>query len=175
MDKSREQFAEELADREAIRDCLYRYCRAIDRLDEDLLRSVYWPGAIDEHVGFEGTGEEFVEHVVAALGPLDQTMHNLGNILIDVDGADARGESYFHAFHRIPREDGSRWDLIVAGRYLDRFERRGGVWKIGHRVVILDWLREYPDSADWSQLPFGMQAVPGSRKPGDRSYELLVR
>jgi hypothetical protein len=36
-----------LADREAIRDCLFRYARAIGRLDEDLLRSAYWPVAVD--------------------------------------------------------------------------------------------------------------------------------
>lgn len=175
MNKSTSQFAAELADREAIRDCLYRYCRAIDRLDEPLLRSVYWPGAVDEHVGFEGTGEEFVEHVFEALTPLDQTMHSLSNILIDVAGDDARVESYFHAFHRIPREDGSRWDLIVGGRYVDRFEKRGDVWKIGHRVVIIDWLREYPDSADWSALPLGMQTQPGGKWPADRSHGLLAR
>jgi len=35
------QFREELADREAIRDCLFRYSRRIDRCDEDMLCSAY--------------------------------------------------------------------------------------------------------------------------------------
>lgn len=39
----------ELLDREAIRDCLYRYCRGIDRGDEAALRSTYWPDAHDNH------------------------------------------------------------------------------------------------------------------------------
>jgi hypothetical protein len=34
----------ELMDREMIRDCLYRYCRGIDRADEAMLRSACWPG-----------------------------------------------------------------------------------------------------------------------------------
>ena len=36
-------------DREAIRDCIYRYCRGIDRADEAALRSSYWPDAEDRH------------------------------------------------------------------------------------------------------------------------------
>jgi hypothetical protein len=166
------RFAAELADREAIRDCLYRYCRGIDRLDEDLLRDAYWPDAQDEHAGFVGTRDAFVDFVIPALRPLDQTMHSLGNILIEIEGAVARVESGFHSFHRIP-DEGGPWDLVVGGRYLDRFEKRDDVWRIAHRVVMIDWWRRYPDSADWSDLPLGMVARPGGRKPDDRSYELF--
>src|SRR5580692_5001461 len=54
------QIKDELADREAIKDCLYRYSRGIDRCDMELLRSAYWPGAMDTHTGFKGTIEEFI-------------------------------------------------------------------------------------------------------------------
>ena len=43
-----------LLDREAIRDCLYRYCRGIDRADEAALRSAYWPDATDCHGAWNG-------------------------------------------------------------------------------------------------------------------------
>ena len=165
------QVAQELADREAIRDCLFRYCRGIDRLDVDLLRDVYWPGAIDEHAGFVGTGDEFIAHAAQALSPLEQTTHNLGNILIEVAGETAWSEAYFHAFHRIPGDQGP-WDLIVGGRYVDRMEKRDDVWRIAHRVVMIDWLRSYPDSADWSNLPLGMTVKPGDHSTADRSYDL---
>ena len=44
------QFRDELADREAIRDCLYRYARGMDRCDEEMLRSAYWEDALDDHL-----------------------------------------------------------------------------------------------------------------------------
>ena len=46
------EFALELADQEAIRDCLTRYARATDRCDEALLTSVFWPDAVTEFEGF---------------------------------------------------------------------------------------------------------------------------
>ena len=49
-----------LLDREAIRDCLNRYCRGIDRADEELLRGVYWPDARDSHGAYVGTASGFV-------------------------------------------------------------------------------------------------------------------
>ena len=45
-----------LLDRVAIEDCLVRYCRAVDRCDAPLLRTVYWPGAIDDHIFWQGSG-----------------------------------------------------------------------------------------------------------------------
>ena len=50
-----------LLDRQAIADVLVTYSRAIDRLDRDLLISVYHPDAIDDHGVFIGTREEFAD------------------------------------------------------------------------------------------------------------------
>jgi hypothetical protein len=174
-------FLTELADREAIRHCLMRYSRGVDRLDEELLQSVYWPGAIDDHIIFTGTGQDFIPYVIQALGGMDQTMHMLGNILIDMDGpAAANSETYFQAFHRIPGSgsgsgsgSGVATDLIVGGRYVDRFEKRDDEWRVASRVVIIDWFREYPDSGDFGAKPLGLDIKPGLRKPNDRSYELM--
>lgn len=63
----------ELADPEAIRDCLMRYCRGVDRCDASLLRGVYWPGAVDDHGTFIGAAEDFIEYLLPALRAMDQT------------------------------------------------------------------------------------------------------
>ena len=165
----------ELADREAIRNCLIRYCRGADRGDEELLRSAYWPGAIDDHVMFVGTAEEFIPFALRSPETMDQTAHLIGNILIEMDGnAAANTETYLQAFHRLKGDSAPR-DVIVGGRYVDRFEKREDEWRIASRVVIIDWFREYPDSGDWSGKPLGMDTKPGARKPDDRSYKLMKR
>ena len=55
---------QQLADREAIRECALRYARGVDRLDADLMKSAYWPDATDDHGRFVGNGWEFAERVV---------------------------------------------------------------------------------------------------------------
>src|SRR5262245_41503867 len=61
------QIKNELADREAIKDCLYRYCRGTDRGDAEIIKSAYWPGAMDYHTGFTGTVEQFCEWALPRL------------------------------------------------------------------------------------------------------------
>lgn len=170
MVKTVSDFREEYADREAIRDCLYRYARGIDRIDEELLRGVYWDDATDEHAGmFSGSAAEFVDWLMQTL-PQIQTMHVVANILIELDDTTANVESYVYAIHR-GQTDGSVQDMIGAGRYLDRFERRNDEWRIARRVVLIDWFREYPALADLPAGPFGIEAaLRGARKPEDASY-----
>src|SRR5579863_8399880 len=66
---------EELLDRQAIRDVVYRYCRGIDRLDMKLVRSCYHPDGIDHHTGFDGKRDDYVEWVRGGLGRMAGTMH----------------------------------------------------------------------------------------------------
>jgi SnoaL-like domain len=161
---------EELLNREAIRDCLFRYCHAVDRCDVEMLRSVYWPGAIDEHVFVRRTAEEYIDWAMPILQSRDQTVHSIGNILIRMEGSTAHVESYFHAYERIRRKDGTRNDFTTSGRYIDRMEGRSGQWRIAERIVVLDCYRVWSDSADWSRGLFGQQVELGKRGAEDRSH-----
>jgi hypothetical protein len=166
------QFLGELADREAIRDCLYRYSRGADRCDEEMLRSAYWADAFDDHAIFSGSREELIAWVIPTLRAMDQTMHMISNILIRLDGDHADVESYFYGYHRIP--DGRSFrDAVSSGRYVDRFERRDAEWRILRRQVVVDWFREYPDSGDWEKGPHGQRVKPGGRYPTDISYSAI--
>lgn len=164
---------QELMDREAIRDCLYRYCRGIDRIDAETLASAYWPGAIDDHVFWKGTVEEFIPWVQPILRSRDQTAHSISNILIRIDGAQANVEAYFGAYERAHRKDGTANDIAVGGRYLDRMEKRGQEWRIAERRVVIDWFRIYDDSADWERGMFGKPLTFGARGSDDISHSLF--
>lgn len=135
----------DIIDREAIRDVIYRYARAVDRNDKQLLESVYWPDAIDERDSFTGSRDEFVAWVLPQLHRVASVaQHLIGNILIRVDGDMAAVESYLHGYMRM--RDGDQ-DIVFGGRYIDRMEKRDQEWRIIHRRLMFDFVRDYPDSA----------------------------
>lgn len=164
-----------LLDRQEITDLLHTYCRAVDRGDENLLRSVYHPDASDDRGPgiFQGTAQEFVAWCMGVLHNVKLTHHLLTNIRIDLRGDTALAESYFLAYHRLDKPTGKE-DVVVGGRYLDRLERRPGgptgVWKIAHRKEINDWVRTMP-AADifYIQNP---DAHWGHRGKTDLSYHM---
>ena len=129
-----------LVDRVAITDLIYRYSRAVDRLDADLLRSVYWPDGTDDHGIFTGSAPDYVDWVMGFVGGWISTHHDNTNILIELDGDVAYGECHWTGWYR-RREGEQIVDQVSAGRYLDRFERRDGEWRILQRVCVSDWSR----------------------------------
>jgi hypothetical protein len=154
-------------DKQAIRDALMRYCRGVDRLDEALLASVYHGGAWDHHGRFDMIGTEFAKHVVgfmktAALGH----QHRIANISIELDGDTAHVESYLHSL----MNHADRVDEFI-GRYVDRFEKRNGEWKIAERWVVVDFTRMTP-VAD----RFGLETtfIRGQRATDDQSYARVL-
>ncbi len=151
------QVRDEMADREAIRDCLFRYSRGVDRGDADLLRSVYWPGAMDYHTGFTGTGEEFIEWALPRLMEMEQNVHMIGNVFIRLDGDRAEVESYLWSVSVVPGDQPRQ--IMVSGRYLDKFEKRKDEWRIAERTVVHDWFNETDQTGDWSVGPFGMSGL----------------
>lgn len=141
-----------LADREAIRDCVARYCRGVDRFDRELVLSAFHPDALDEHGKFVGTPAEFVDwaigqHEAAHLSH----QHYMLNHTAEIDGDTAHAETYF-LFVSMNRQ--GKTLTMGGGRYIDRFERRAGEWRIAARVTLRDWamMDERPDMNDLSSF-----------------------
>ena len=128
-----------LLDQAEIRDLHLRYCRGVDRMDWELVRSCYHPDATDDHGAYAGGVDGFLEWVAPALARYESTTHFTGNQLIEVNGDRAWAEHYARIYHRRPSADGRpAEDLIVNVRYVDHLDRRDGVWRIASRVVIAD-------------------------------------
>ena len=163
--------ADEIAAHIEIRQVLYRYCRGVDRGDRAMLKSVYHPDAEDDHGSWRGLGRDFADYIVDALDGADSaSQHHITNVLIELDGDRAAVESYFLAFHPY-RVDGQPERLaFVGGRYLDRFERRDGVWRIAKRRVVLDWTRSEVAGSAWAaEARFAL----GGRREQDPSADLF--
>jgi SnoaL-like domain len=138
----------ELQDRQAIHDCLLTYSRGIDRLDRELLLSVYHPDAVDDHGVFVGGPEEFVDWAVAMHTKTHLShQHCVLNYTVDLDGDVAHTETYY-MFVGMNREGAPL--SVSGGRYVDRLEKRDGRWAIAFRVCVRDWapLDAVPDSLD---------------------------
>jgi hypothetical protein len=128
-----------LLDKQAIYEVLVRYCRGVDRCDEDLVRSVYHPDSHDDHGYWKGRGYDFAEFVVARLSKANTiTTHSITNALIFVTGDVAMSESQVVAT-LIRRGSGPLLADVMGARYLDTLSRRDGVWRIDTRQVVLDW------------------------------------
>jgi hypothetical protein len=161
-----------LIDKQEITEVIYRLARGLDRCDEALLRGCYHADATDDHGIFKGAAEDFFPWVIPMLRGMESTMHFIGNVLIELTGADAaRAESYFTAYHRIAGPT----DMIVAGRYLDRFTRRAGEWRIAHRAAVYDYNITQPASdAAWGAPEMQAVLARGKRAPDDASCRDLA-
>ena len=128
-----------LIDKQEITDLVYAYCNASDRHDHDKLRQLYHPDAIDDHGGFfKGLAMEFIDQLPQIQAPMNILHHNVTNINLALDGDYAEGEIYVLAFHQISTEEGPI-DLMIGGRYFDKYEKRDGIWKYSERAVVADW------------------------------------
>ncbi|WP_322095205.1 nuclear transport factor 2 family protein [Paraburkholderia bannensis] len=166
------QAVQDLLDREAIRECLYRYCRGVDRGDEIALRATYWNDATDRHGPYQGTASGFCDWAMESLKTAGRMVHMIGNIMIELHGDSALAESYFHAVQEERKVSDKPMEVVLYGRYIDRFEKRGDEWKVAARIVVYDWSRATPIEATSEIQMFGTTRRPlGSRYPADTLYE----
>lgn len=159
-----------LADRADIIDCLHRYARGMDRLDRDLVRSVYHEDAIDDHAGFVGTVEEFLDWSFGYHSTQARHQHYVTNHNIELDG-EAHVESYF-LFVATECDPGAPQKMF-GGRYVDRFERRDGRWAIAARVCLPEWRTELavgPSSGAEAAMAH-VRMNPIARDHTDTSYQ----
>jgi len=146
---------EDLIDRAEIRDVLMRYLRGVDRIDLELIRSSFHS---DADIGFPddvytGKVDGFVNFLKDELPSFKRSNHFVGNLLIELDGDVAYTETYLFANHESSATH--KWAgafVSLWARYVDRFERRDGEWRIANRKLIIDWQRK-DESGGWRDIP----------------------
>jgi len=136
-------FLEELQARTAIEDCLNRFARAVDRQDWKAARQAYHDGAFDDHGFFKGAPDQFLAHIEKLHAAQDHSMHFNTNVLIEFESPErAFVETYALVLQRYragaPQAPAGTAGLrnIASARYLDRFQKRNGEWRIVHRTLV---------------------------------------
>ncbi len=137
-----------IIDKEAIRDLVLNYSRAIDRKDPALLRDLYTEDATDTHGdSFDGPADAYCDFIEASLPYMTYSGHHACNHMIHVEGDKGWGEVYALAFHVLPdRENpGAQIEDFMAVRYIDNYRRcADGKWRFSKRVVTYDMQLQRP-------------------------------
>jgi hypothetical protein len=128
-----------LADEMAIRKVLATYAVAIDRGDLELIGTCYFDDAEEDRGRFKGSLPEFLSWLSKTLAEFDSCWHLLGASWIEIDGDVAQVDTPCLGHHRL-RDPGraEAADHLIPCRYLDRFERRAGEWRIASRRVVYE-------------------------------------
>ena len=165
---------ETLIAKQDIVDVIARYARGIDRGDAELLTGCYWEDAVEEHGNaYHGPAIAYCQGAaerVAKAGTIMQ--HFACNTHVELDGDTAWVETYLLTFARFA-QDGEPWDTLTGARAFDRFERRGGEWRIAHRRAVFDWNRDQPSAETWALgvfNPADPRMTMGAKGAADPTY-----
>jgi hypothetical protein len=158
----------EIADRLAIAEVLARYCRGIDRCDAALLAEVFTPDARIDYGDGAKSPAETIPGLMAGLGAMRLTQHNIANTVIRLTGATAKAETNCVALHLIPSPDGEI-ELVVGGRYLDTLAKSAEQWRIAERLYVMDWNRTAPSTMQTAGGLFDGLQRRGARGDNDPS------
>jgi hypothetical protein len=93
-------------------------------------------------------------------------MHMVGDSIIDFAGADSAFVETQVLVHQQRLDERGPFLETFGGRYVDRFERRDGEWKIADRLVVHDWDKVERIAAAFPVDKF----TDGVRGVGDPSY-----
>lgn len=160
-----------LRDRQAIHDLMCDYARGLDRVDEPLLRSCFWPDATVRYGRYDGSADGYVDFCLEIVRALLWGAHHLSNTKADIRGDLGVVETlYFAHHHRVSASGGGEEDLFVEGRYLDWVERRDGRWRIARRRGVFDYNVVVPGQP-YANIPAGQHSASA---PDDPLYEMLA-
>ncbi|QKS00625.1 nuclear transport factor 2 family protein [Sphingomonas sp. CL5.1] len=136
-----------LIDKDEIRDAIVRYAHGVDRGDWEMVRSGYHPDAYDAHGEYCGGVDGLLRWLDERFAGVDNSMHFLGQSLFEFAGPELALVETCFVSHRLraptsaEASDLAPDDAIVRegwGRYVDRFERRNGQWRVAHRTVVME-------------------------------------
>ena len=158
-----------LMDRQEIHDCVVRNSRGNDRFDQALVTRSYHTDGWHELGREKIRGPEYGDHANQAHAAISEvSLHNVTMQSCEIDGDVAHAESYVIGLFA---DKGTAMSRMLAGRYIDRLERRDGEWRITLRRATVEVAMEgraiLPNGRGVLQSGY----LKGSRDASDPSYE----
>lgn len=150
-----------------ITDLIYQYCRAVDRLDIELGHSLWHEPSYADYGAdyYQGPGKGVIDVICQHHQQTLMHSHQITNILLAVEGTNARSESYCTANLRLEKS-GQLMQITVWTRYLDRWAFIDGRWGLTKRTAVRDFDEIRPVQAL-------SESSIGRRDKHDLSYELF--
>jgi hypothetical protein len=162
-----------LRDRQDILDCVARHARGQDRHDIEVLTSAYHSDGFDEHGNVVNRSADYARWVNALHDQsFELHLHNITTHNCEIEGDEAHCESYV-LFGLKALGEMKVW--LGGGRYLDRMERRNGIWKIALRRTIIDWMFTADASVLKSEYFLSQEYPYGRNSKEDISYQRPLR
>ncbi|ROO86697.1 SnoaL-like protein [Actinocorallia herbida] len=171
----------ELVDEHDIREVVLRYARAQERHDRELLSTVFHPDGIYEHYEMEpyrinGDLAGFLDFVVQAWAAAPITSKGLmvPSTYVELEGDIAFADSSALSLNPV-NQNGVRHDYLRSLRFLDRFERRDGRWRIAHRLVVSGGYERWEPAAPSPFTGIASPDLASGYHPDDLWYTLRDR
>ena len=140
MQPDLEASLQQLVDRQAVEDTLYRYASTVDRQDWEALRGVFAPdvvGLFGDNPPVHGA-DALVDWIISVAGTRDWQHHLLNVYHVDIDGDEASAVTY-HTSHQTQLDEPGSVYVIVA-RYYDTLRRNpDGRWVIARKEMRVGW------------------------------------
>lgn len=167
--------ADAIISRQQIADLTMAYCRGVDRADEELLHSIFHDDSVVVTGIVNGSGHDFASKICNFVQDhFEQCFHSIANQWFEVTGDTAVGESYILAVTTSKEDSEGKSERLSGGRYIDRFERRDGVWKIAERSYVEDWNRAGPATRQMAEGMYAALTLQGSWGRSDPIYDFWV-
>lgn len=128
----------EMEDRFEIENLHVVFAHAADRGDYVLLRSLYTDDAVDDHGGYDGPVDGYIEWVKKTHEDYEILSHISGRPLISLSGDLAQSETKGQVFMRF-RDPPARNQFAVT-RSFDRYARTPKGWRFTSRKLCADWM-----------------------------------
>ena len=141
-----EPSAQSITDEQAITNLLYTYAERVDAGDFDGVSALFAHAAFrtsryDTGDGPRGSAvgdlmrSTVITYPEGAEYATPRTKHVTTNVIIEIDGNSAVSRSGYTVLQSV---DSGAIEIIITGRYHDRFEQVGGRWQFADRLVFMD-------------------------------------